>query len=87
VSGSRGATSSLDYTSLALQGRYELLRDVLTCTAQLSGTFGDIGRTVFDVGGEWYALTAFRLSVEYAHFTNSGNPSEGFVSLRGRYEL
>ncbi len=87
VSGSRGATSSLDYTSLALQGRYELLRDVFACTAQLSGTFGDIGRTVFDVGGEWYALTAFRLSLEYAHFTNTGNPSEGFVSLRGRYEL
>jgi len=87
VSGLRGASTSLDYTSLALQGRYELLRDILSCTAQLSSTFGDIGRTVVDVGGEWYALTAFRLSLEYAHFTNSGNPSEAFLSLRGRYEL
>jgi hypothetical protein len=85
--GGTSATASLDYTSLAVQGRYELLRDIFSCTAQLSNTFGDLRRTVIDLGGEWYALTAFRLSLEFAHFTNSGNPSEGFVSLHGRYEL
>jgi hypothetical protein len=82
-----GTTMSLNYTSIAAQARYGIITDVLTLSAMAGPTFGDIKRTILNVSAEWYVLPALIATFEFATFQNTGVPSEGYLSLRTRYDL
>lgn len=82
-----GVSSTLNYTSLAFQGKYEVLRDVLTCSILFGPTFGELERIVVDFSADWYVLRSLVITLEYGHFRNFDIPSEALFSLRGRYEL
>ena len=46
--------SKFNYTSILLGGRYRMLEDKLRLWASVGPTFGDVKRTTFDVGGEYF---------------------------------
>ena len=82
-----GTTTHLDYTTLSLSGRYVVLTDILTAFATVSPSFGDLDRTVLDVGAEWYLERTMVLTGQYSYFRNAGVPNDNFVSLRLRYDI
>jgi hypothetical protein len=77
----------LDYTTLALQARYEFIASLLSAQASISPSFGDFKRTVFDLGADWSFYPAMRLIAELSYFKNQGAGDQNFVSLRYLYEL
>ena len=82
-----GVASSLNYTTLSLRGRYEIEREILSITADVTPTFGDFRRTVLDLGSEWFLYPAMRLQFQFSYFRNSGTESDSFVSLKYQYDL
>jgi len=50
----RHGLKSFNYTTLMLGGRYRLLQDQLRCWASIAPTFGEIQRTVVELGGEYF---------------------------------
>jgi hypothetical protein len=82
-----GVQERLDFTALTLSARYGIVPDVLTGAVTVGPTFGDLRRTVVDVSAEWFALQTLSVVLEYSYFRNSGLPSDGFASLRTRYDL
>ena len=82
-----GMESRLDYTTVTLFGRYALLTDVLSAFATLAPSFGDLDRTVIDLGLEWYLERTMVLTGQYSYFRNAGVPNDNFISLRLRYDI
>jgi hypothetical protein len=77
----------LDYTSLTLGGRYDILRDVIIIDASISPTFGDLKRTTYDASIEWYVLPAMSLALQFSYFRYADTPSDNYLSLRYRYDI
>ena len=82
-----GPRVPLNYTSIALTGRYTILQDILTAGLTLGPTFGDLQRTVVDGRIEWYVRTSMSLSLQYTYFRNRGFTDDSFLSLRYRYDV
>jgi hypothetical protein len=83
----QGIYHRLDYTSIGMQARYEVIENVVSVLAAFTPTFGDFQRTVGTVEGNWYVMRSMTLSLEFSYFGNSGAPNDSFVSLRYRYDL
>ena len=60
---------------------------MLIVQAAASPTFGDFGRTVYDLQTEWSIFGSMRLIGELSYFQNQGAPNENYVSVRYRYDL
>ena len=78
---------SLDYTTIALGGRYALLPGELNLIASLAPTFGDLKRLATDLGAEWYLQRTMSLSLQFSAFDNDDAPDDSFVSVRFRYDI
>lgn len=83
----QGTYHRLDYTSIGMQARYEVIDNVVSVLAAVTPTFGDFRRTVATVEGDWYVLRSMSLSLEMSYFGNQDAPNDSFVSLRYRYDL
>lgn len=87
VAGSPGTTQALDYTTVSINGKYGLVRDILSIMLAVSPTFGNIHRTVLDAGTEWYVLPTLSITFQFSYFRNDVAPHDNYVSLRSRYDL
>jgi hypothetical protein len=83
----QGIYHRLDYTTIGMQARYELIQSVLSVLAAFTPTFGDFRRTVGTVEGDWYVTRAMSLILEISYFGNQDAPNDNFFSLRYRYDL
>jgi len=82
-----GPRVPLNYTSLALTGRYALVQDILNASLTLGPTFGDLERTVIDGRLEWFFYQRMSLSLQYTYFRNRELTDDSFLSLRYRYDV
>jgi hypothetical protein len=82
-----GTFHRLDYTTIGMQARYELIEGVLSVLGAFTPTFGDFRRTVGTFEADWYLVRAMSLSLEFSFFGNKDAPNDSFLSLRYRYDL
>jgi hypothetical protein len=82
-----GGRTSLDYTTIALGGRYAMLPGELNLIASIAPTFGDLTRVATDLGAEWYIQRAMSLTLQFSAFDNDDAPDDSFVSVRFRYDI
>jgi hypothetical protein len=83
----QGTYHRLDYTSIGMQARYEVIESVVSVLAAFTPTFGDFQRTVGTLEGDWFVMRSMSLSLEFSYFGNKGAPNDSFVSLRYRYDM
>jgi len=82
-----GGTRKLDYTTISFSGRYSVLNETLSFLTAVTPTFGDFKRTVVDLGSEWYAQSAMKVSLQFSYLQNQGVTNDSIWSLRYRYDL
>jgi hypothetical protein len=82
-----GSSGRLDYTAITASGRYGVVPEDVTLFATLTPTFGNVKRTVIDLGIECYILRTMLFTLEASYFRNSGFPNDSFYSLRYRYDI
>jgi hypothetical protein len=82
-----GPLQRLDYSTIGVQARYELIPADLVLQGSVSPTFGDFKRTVFDLQTEWTIYRSMRLIGEFSYFKNDGVRDDNYLSLRYRYDL
>jgi len=78
---------SLDYTSVALTGKYAVLANTLSVMATVAPTFGELKRTVVDLRAEWYANPTMSFTLQFSYFSNAGFANDSYMSLRYRYDI
>lgn len=83
----RGTMHRLDYTSVGLQARYEVVKDAVSLLGAFSPTFGDFSRNVATVEADWYVMRAMSLVLQFSYFGNEAMPNDSYLSLRYRYDL
>jgi hypothetical protein len=81
------ARTRLDYTTVGLSARYEIIPTLFTLQAAAAPTFGDYKRTALSMSAEWAFLRTMRLTADYGYYLNSGFSNESYFSLRYRYDL
>jgi hypothetical protein len=82
-----GGRTRLDYTTIALGGRYSVLPGELNLIASIAPTFGDLTRLATDIGAEWFIQRTMSLTLQLSAFDNDDAPDDSFVSLRFRYDI
>jgi hypothetical protein len=85
--GLSAAGTSFNYTTVALRGRYEIEKDILSVSGALTPTFGNFKRTVIDVGSEWLVQQTMSVQLQFTFFSNAGSTNDTFVNLRCRYDV
>jgi hypothetical protein len=81
------SSASLDYTTITLNGRYKIYKEVLKLSATFAPTFGDFKRTVFEAG-LMYAITQNQnAAFQYQFIVNSGTANDSYISLLYRIDL
>ena len=83
----QGVFHRLDYTSIGLQARYEIIESVLSLLGAFTPTLGDFRRTVGTFEANWYLMRMMSLSLQLSYFGNQDAPNDSFVSLRYRYDM
>lgn len=83
----QGVYHRLDYTSIGLQARYEVIESVLSLLGAFTPTLGDFSRTVGTFEADWYLKRMMSLSLQLSYFGNQDAPNDSFVSLRYRYDI
>ncbi|MBP1678756.1 MAG: hypothetical protein H6Q29_667, partial [Bacteroidetes bacterium] len=87
VTSTPGARVSLDYTTIALGGRYAVLPGEVNLIGSIAPTFGDLKRLAADLGAEWYLQRTMSLTLQFSAFDNDDAPDDSFVSFRFRYDI
>jgi hypothetical protein len=87
VTSTPGARVSLDYTTIALGGRYAVLPGEVNLIGSIAPTFGDLKRLAADLGAEWYLQRTMSLTLQFSAFDNDDAPDDAFVSFRFRYDI
>jgi hypothetical protein len=82
-----GTTTSFNYSTLTLGGRYSLMKEALVFTGSVSPTIGDVKRTVVEAGTQWHALPTMSFLLQYSYFNNQGLLHDDIWSLQYRYDL
>lgn len=82
----RYTLSPFNYTTIQLGGRYRMLEDKLRLWASLSPTFGDVARTTFDVGGEYFFYQNLSAFLQASLLKNPG-VTDFIWSLMLKYNL
>jgi hypothetical protein len=83
----QGVYHRLDYTSIGMQARYELIESVLSVLGAFTPTLGDFRRAVGTVEADWYVMRTMSLILEISYFGNQDVPNDSYFSLRYRYDL
>ena len=75
------SSTSLNYTTVTLNGRYKLYKDLLKFTATYAPTFGDFQRTLLEAGLLYAIANNQSASFQYQYIVNSGSKNDSYVSL------
>jgi len=78
---------SFDYTTMSLNARYAVIRDIFSVRASAGPTFGDFKRTAYDIGASWNAMPTMTFELQFSLFNNSGISKDTIWSLRYRYDV
>ena len=78
---------SLDYSTIAVGGKYAVLPGELNLIASVAPTFGDLKRLATDLGAEWYIQRTMSLTLQFSAFNNDDAQDDSFVSFRFRYDI
>lgn len=81
------STRKLDYSTIAIGARYEVIEEILAVQSSISPTFGDFDRTVFSAGSQWSPLPMMTFLVDVSFFRQPVGNNDSFLSLRYRYTL
>ena len=89
------SSATLDYTTITLNGRYKIYKDVLKLSATFAPTFGDFKRTVLEVGLQYAITRNQNAAFQYQYIINTPPPSgtvqasnnDSYVSLLYRIDL
>jgi len=79
-------TSPFNYTSILVGGRYRMMEDKLRVWGSVGPTFGDVKRTTYDVGGEYFFYQNFSALGQVSFLQNPG-VTDFIWSLMLRYNL
>ena len=77
----------LDYTTIGVNTRYEIIPSYLVLQGAASPTFGGYKRTMLDLSAEWSFYRGMRLMADFSYFVNVNFVNENVASLRYRYDL
>ena len=81
------SSGRFNYTTLSLNARYAIVRDLLSVTASASPTFGDFERTGLDASVEWTIVEAMTVVMQFTLYNNHGFSNDRIWSLRYRYDM
>jgi len=82
-----GVVQDLDYTTLLVGARYAMLDRRLFLNGSVAPWFGDIRRTVVDLGAEYRFTPTFGLRMDYGLYLNQGIPNDAVWNLRATYDI
>ncbi|MGA9406150.1 MAG: hypothetical protein WBW71_03350 [Bacteroidota bacterium] len=75
------SSTSLNYSTISLNGRYKIYKDLLKLSATYAPTFGDFQRTLLEVGLLYAIANNQTASFQYQYIVNSGTENDSYVSL------
>ena len=75
------SSTSLNYSTITLNGRYKIFQDVLKVSGTLAPTFGDFQRTLLELGLLYAIAKNQTASFQYQYIVNSGSKNDSYVSL------
>ena len=89
------SSTTLDYTTISINGRYKLYKDILKLSATLAPTFGDFKRTVLEASLQYLIARNQSASFQYQYIINSAPPpgtvqtsdNDSYLSLIYRIDL
>jgi hypothetical protein len=89
------SSASLNYTTITLNGRYRIYKDLLKLSATFAPTFGDFKRTVLEVGLQYAITQNQNAAFQYQYIINTPPPpgtiqasnNDSYVSLLYRIDL
>ncbi len=80
-------TGQFNYTTLSLNARYAIVRDILSVMATAAPTFGDFRRTTWDASVAWNAIPMMTFELQFSLYDNYGISKDTIWSLRYRYDV
>jgi hypothetical protein len=75
------SSTTLNYSTITLNGRYKVYQDVLKLSGTIAPTFGDFKRTVLEIGLIYAIAHNQTASFDYQYIINSGVKNDSYVSL------
>ena len=89
------SSASLNYTTITLNGRYKIYKDILKLSATFAPTFGDFKRTVLEFGLQYAIAQNQSAAFQYQFIINAAPPAgtiqasnnDSYVSLLYRIDL
>ena len=89
------SSASLNYTTITLNGRYRIYKDILKISGTFAPTFGDFKRTVLEVGLQYAIAQNQSAAFQYQYIINTAPPAgtiqasnnDSYVSLLYRIDL
>jgi hypothetical protein len=75
------SSTSLNYTTITLNGRYKIYKDFLKLSGTYAPTFGDFQRTLLEVGLLYAIANNQSAAFQYQYIVNSGSKNDSYVSL------
>ncbi len=75
------SSTSLNYSTITLNGRYKIYKDLLKLSATYAPTFGDFQRTLMELGLLYAIANNQSASFQYQYIVNSGTKNDSYVSL------
>jgi len=75
------SSTSLNYSTITLNGRYKIYGDVLKLSGTIAPTFGDFKRTVLEIGLLYAIAHNQTAAFDYQYIINSGVKNDSYVSL------
>jgi len=81
------SSTSLNYTTITLNGRYKIYKDLLRLSGTIAPTFGDFKRTVLEAGLQYTIAYNQSAIFQYQLIINSGSQNDSYVSLIYRIDL
>jgi hypothetical protein len=82
-----GTRMENDYTTLSLGALYRLMDDRLRLEARISPTFGDVDRTVWDLGSSYAVIERMTLQLRFTLFAIPVLADDSIWSMVLRYDL
>jgi hypothetical protein len=76
-----------DYATLTFGGRYKLLEDKLTLSANISPSFGDYKRQAFEIFADYNVLANLNLIFQFRVFSIAGESTNSIVGLVTRLAI
>ena len=74
-------STSLNYTTITLNGRYKIYKDLLKLSATYAPTFGDFQRTLLEAGLIYAIANNQSAAFQYQYIINSGVKNDSYLSL------